>query len=107
MPERAAMRNALFIAQVMMGYAFPNALLQHAIADLEKLSIDIEHLQEKRNRLVGADVGYDVHSPEGTFYLLPRSPLADDWAFARILGEHQILCLLGMIVESLATYVYR
>ena len=79
----------------------PYALLQHALGDLEKLSIDIEHLQYKRDWMVGelTDIGYAVHSPEGTFYLLPHSPIQDDWKFAEILAEHNILCLPGTIVE--------
>jgi aspartate aminotransferase len=101
MPDRQRAREALMTAQIMNGWAFPNALLQHALGDLEKLSIDMEHLQEKRDKMVGAlrDIGYDVHSPEGTFYLLPRSPLADDWAFSQILIDHDILCLPGTVVE--------
>lgn len=101
MPERETMRQAILISQVVGGYAFPNALLQHALGDLEKLSIDIEHLQYKRDWLVGElkGMGYDVHSPEGTFYLLPRSPIEDDWGFAETLATHNILCLPGTIVE--------
>ena len=85
----------------MTGYAFPNALLQHALPDLEQLSIDIAHLQRKRDRMVAAlrEMGYDVHVPEGTFYLLPRSPLADDLAFIELLAEHDIFCLPGTVVE--------
>jgi aspartate aminotransferase len=95
------MREAIFVAQFMTGFAFPNALLQHALPDIEPLSIDIEHLREKRDRLVGAlrQMGYDLHSPEGTFYLLPRSPVADDWAFARTLAQHHILAMPGTVVE--------
>jgi aspartate aminotransferase len=101
MPDRDAMRAMIFGTQVLTGYAFPNALLQHALPDLEKLSIDIEHLQEKRDWMVRElrQSGYEVHVPEGTFYLMPRSPLADDWAFSQILAAHNILCLPGMVVE--------
>jgi len=101
MPERELLRAAIFASQVMTGYAFPNALLQYALPDLEKLSIDIAHLQHKRDRLVAAlrDMGYQVHVPEGTFYLLPRSPWADDWAFTDLLAEYDILCLPGAVVE--------
>ena len=101
MPQREPVRSALFVSQLVTGYAFPNALLQHAIGDLEKLSIDVMHLQRKRDRLVSAlrDLGYEVNVPEGTFYLLVRSPQADDWAFAELLAEHDILCLPGTIVE--------
>jgi aspartate aminotransferase len=101
MPDRPPVRDALFTAQLMTGYAFPNALLQHALPDLEKLSIDIAHLQDRRDRLTQAlrDIGYQVHVPEGTFYLMPRSPWADDWAFAATLAEQNILCLPGTVVE--------
>jgi len=101
MPHREDLRPALTASQLVTGYAFPNALLQHALPDLEKLSIDIEHLQEKRDRLLGAlrEMGYSVHMPEGTFYLLPRSPLADDWAFADLLAEHNVLVMPGSVVE--------
>jgi aspartate aminotransferase len=101
MPHREQMRSALFVSQMMTGYAFPNALLQHALADLEQLSIDVAHLQRKRDWLVERlrDVGYDLHIPEGTFYLLPRSPWADDRAFVDLLTEYDIFCLPGVVVE--------
>lgn len=101
MPDRQDIRSALFVAQLMNGYAFPNALLQHALPDLEQLSIDIPHLQRKRDTMVDAlrGMGYSVHVPEGTFYLLPRSPLADDLAFIERLAEHDIFCLPGTVVE--------
>jgi aspartate aminotransferase len=101
MLEREQMRMALFVSQLLTGYAFPNALLQHALPDLEQLSIDIGHLQRKRDWLVRElrDIGYDLHVPEGTFYLLPRSPLPDDLAFIELLAEQNIFCLPGTVVE--------
>lgn len=98
---RRALNPALLGSQLVTGYAFPNALLQHALPDLEKLSIDIEHLQFKRDWLVRelTALGYDLHSPEGTFYLLPRAPIADDWAFTKNLVGHNILVLPGQVVE--------
>jgi aspartate aminotransferase len=101
MPEREQLRSALFVSQLLTGWAFPNALLQHALHDLEQLSIDIAHLQRKRDRMLAAlrELGYDVHTPEGTFYLLPRSPIADDVAFIDLLAEHEVFCLPGAAVE--------
>lgn len=101
MPDREALRDSLFKAVVMNGFTFPNALLQHALADLERLSIDVEHLQFKRDRLVESlrSFGYELHSPEGTFYLLVRSPIEDDWTFSALLADHNILCLPGTVVE--------
>src|SRR4029079_12226514 len=101
MPDRESVRMAVLLAQVFTGYAFPNALLQRALPDLEGLSIDIAHLQRKRDRLVAAlrEMGYEVNLPEGTFYLLVRSPWQDDVAFAEKLAEHDILVLPGAVVE--------
>ncbi|MCB0005639.1 MAG: aminotransferase class I/II-fold pyridoxal phosphate-dependent enzyme, partial [Anaerolineales bacterium] len=101
MPEREAMRNAIFTMQANCGYAFASALLQHALADLEPLCIDMEQMQVKRDRLVEGlrEAGYEVHAPEGTFYLLPKAPLADDIAFADQLAAEGVLVLPGTICE--------
>lgn len=101
MEGRETLRGALTTAQFAIGYAFPNALLQHSLADLEKLSIDVPHLQEKRDWMVAAlrEMGYSVHTPEGTFYLLVKSPLEDDEAFVNLLSEYNILVLPGAIAE--------
>lgn len=101
LPERATFRDELFIQQLATGYAFPNALLQHALADLEKLSIDVGALQRRRDQLVPAlrEMGYDASMPEGTFYTMARSPIPDDVAFTEILARHRVLVLPGTIVE--------
>lgn len=106
MARREQMRAAILTSQLVTGWAFPNALLQHALPDLEKLSIDIEHLQAKRDRLVAAlgEMGYELSCPEGTFYLLVRSPLADDMAFCRRLAEHSVLVLPGSVYEMPGTF---
>jgi aspartate aminotransferase len=98
---REELHTSIFLAQGASGYTWPNALLQHALADLEKLSIDIPRLQRKRDRMVGAlrEMGYAVHVPEGTFYLLPQSPLKDDVVFAALLAERDIFVLPGTIAE--------
>jgi aspartate aminotransferase len=101
MPDREAVRESIFFAQIAAGYLFPNALLQHALADLDGLSIDIAHLERKRDRMVAAlrAMGYQVHIPEGTFYLLPRSPWEDDLAFTDLLAQYGIFVLPGAIAE--------
>jgi aspartate aminotransferase len=40
-----------------------------------------------------------VRTPEATFYLLPRCPGPDDWAFARALAREKVLVLPGQVVE--------
>jgi aspartate aminotransferase len=44
-------------------------------------------------------MGYELHSPEGTFYLLPHSPLKDDLAFCEQLMARKIYCLPGIATE--------
>jgi len=101
LPEREALREELLIQQIAMAFAFPNALLQHALADLEKLTIDVGAMQARRDRLVPAlrDLGYEATLPEGTFYVMARSPIADDMAFSETLAKHRILVLPGTVVE--------
>jgi aspartate aminotransferase len=100
-PDREAFRETVFISQFATGYAFPNALLQHAIEDLEKLSIDVAAMQRRRDRLVGAlrEIGYETTFPEGSFYVMVRSPIPDDVAFTDLLAAHRVLVLPGSIVE--------
>ena len=100
-PERATVRDEVLVQQIATGYAWPNALLQHALADLEAMSIDIAALQRRRDRLVPAlrEMGYEASMPEGTFYTMARSPIEDDVAFADGLARHRVLVLPGTIVE--------
>jgi aspartate aminotransferase len=45
-------------------------------------------------------MGYEVTRPEGTFYLMARSPDPDDLAFSDRLADLGALVLPGTIVES-------
>jgi aspartate aminotransferase len=100
-PDREELRSRFMVAQIASGFSFPNALLQHAIEDLETLSIDVGALERRRDRLVGAlrDLGYEPTTPEGTFYVMARAPIDDDVAFAGILAEESIVVLPGNVVE--------
>jgi aspartate aminotransferase len=102
MSDRAGLRDAVFTAQIATGWAFPNALLQHAIEDLEPLSIDVGALERRRDRVVRAlrDMGYAPTNPEGTFYVMAQSPIEDDMAFGAILADHGVLVLPGSVVEA-------
>ena len=101
MPDREALRRAVMLAQMTTGFSFPNALLQHAIEDLERLSIDVGALERRRDRFVPAlrALGYETTMPEGTFYVMARSPIPDDVAFADSLANLGALVLPGAIVE--------
>lgn len=101
MPDRVALRERVLVAQLAGGYLFPNALLQHALEDIEGLSIDVGALERRRDRFVAAlrGMGYETTMPEGTFYVMAKSPIADDVAFGELLAEQGVLILPGSIVE--------
>jgi aspartate aminotransferase len=101
MSDREAFRERVLLAQLAGGFLFPNALLQHAIEDLEKLSIDVGAIERRRDRMVGAlrAIGYETTVPEGTFYIMARSPIDDDVAFGELLAEENVLVLPGTVVE--------
>jgi aspartate aminotransferase len=99
--ERRALQQAMMLSQVVTGYAFPNALLQRAVPQLESLSIDVGALECKRDRMVAGlrGLGYEVGVPQGTFYLLPKAPIADDLAFVERLAAHDVFVLPGAAVQ--------
>jgi aspartate aminotransferase len=101
MPDRQAFRDALPAMQMFCGWAFPNAVLQYALADIDKLVIDLARLQRRRDLLVGElrRMGYETTLPDGAVYVLVRSPWADDGAFVRLLAEYGILCLPGSVMD--------
>src|SRR3954447_2536827 len=101
MAGRERMRDDAFVTQFAAGYSFPNADLQHALPELEPQCISIEALESRRANLIGAmrEVGYETTWPEGTFYVMARSPIGDDEAFTRILNRHNVLVLPGTVVE--------
>ncbi len=101
MGDRQVFRERVLLAQLATGFSFPNALLQHAIEDLERLSIDVAAMERRRDRMVSAlrGLGYETTLPEGTFYVLARSPIEDDVAFGEMLADEGVLVLPGNIVE--------
>lgn len=100
-PDRAPLRRVIELTQMSGGWLFPNAVMQYAVGDLEQMSIDLTGLEAKRDRLVHElrSAGYDLRTPEGTFYLWVRSPTPDDVAFSRRLADHKVLVLPGTTCE--------
>ena len=100
--ERASAREAVRIAQFVNSYSWPNALLQRALPDIADLVIDLAALQRRRDLLVPAlrEQGYDPTMPEGTFYVMARSPIPDDAAFTAELADDAVFVLPGRTVVT-------
>jgi len=101
MPGREDLRGALMVSQTALGWTFPNAIMQYAMRDLEEASIDVPAMQRRRDRLVSAlsEMGYEAVKPEGTFYVMVRSPMPDDLAFMNRLAEERVFVLPGRMFE--------
>jgi aspartate aminotransferase len=95
------LRAILGSSQILSGWAMTSALMQHCLRDLEKISLDVNALQRRRDRFVRGlrECGYQVGTPEGAFYITPKAPIEDDVAFADILAKEGVFCLPGSVVK--------
>jgi aspartate aminotransferase len=101
MPDRDTLRQTSMSAALSTGNAAPDAVMQYALPDLLDITVDMNRLQRRRDHLLQAlrNAGYDVNTPEATFYLLVRSPIDDGLEFARRLAEDKVLVLPGSAFE--------
>lgn len=100
-PERKAHQDAMFSAQMALGWCFPNAVMQYSIPDLEHVSIDRDALARRRDVLVEAlgDAGYHTLAPEGTFYLWCRWP-GDPERLFDALADRNVFVMPGALLGS-------
>ena len=97
LPELDALRDACTFANRILGFINAPAIWQCAIADVAELQIDPRPYQEKRDLLWEGltRIGYQVTKPQGTFYMFPKAPIADDLAFVHTLMDDGILAVPG------------
>lgn len=100
-PERKAHQDAMFSAQMALGWCFPNAIMQYAVPDLERVSIDRTALTRRRDTLTRAlcDAGYGTLAPEGTFYLWCRWP-GDPERLFDALADRNVFVMPGSLLGS-------
>jgi aspartate aminotransferase len=85
------------LANRILGFVNAPALMQRVVACLQGMSVDINLYRRKRDMLcegLGA-MGYELVKPAGTFYLFPRSPIADDVEFVQALKAERVLVVPG------------
>jgi aspartate aminotransferase len=97
LPEAVPLRNACTFANRILGYINAPALWQWVVAEAPDAVVDVSAYQAKRDLLCDAllAMGYDAPRPQGSFYVFPRTPIADDVAFIRLLQEEGILAVPG------------
>ncbi len=100
--DRQALRDALFATQMSLGWCFPNAVMQYAVPQLDRLSIDVSALARRRDALssVLAKAGHVVLPPDGTFYLWIKWAGNDPDRQWHTLADRGVFVLPGAIMNA-------
>lgn len=97
MPEKEELTAACTFTNRILGFVNAPALMQRLLPWVKGLTVDIGIYKRRRDIFFEglSGIGYSLTKPEGAFYLFPRSPIADDVAFIRVLQEERILAVPG------------
>jgi aspartate aminotransferase len=100
--DRQALRDAIFSAQMSLGWCFPSAVMQYAVADLDQLSIDQAALARRRDCFVPAlrKAGFEIVPPEGTFYLMGRWPEGNPDELWNALADRDVFVMPGRLLGA-------
>lgn len=95
--HKKAVMAGMALTNRILGFVNAPALMQRVVSCMQGMRVDIGAYQRKRDLLCSglADAGYDFITPQGAFYLFPRSPIPDDVAFVKALQEELILVVPG------------
>ena len=89
--------DGLIFCTRTLGFVNAPALMQHLVAKLQSVNVDVGVYEAKRDfmyeELTG--IGYDVVRPQGAFYMFPRSPIEDDSGFVAELQKYNVLAVPG------------
>jgi aspartate aminotransferase len=96
--DRAALRDAMFSAQMALGWCFPSAVMQYALRDLDGLAIDQAALARRRERLTTTltNAGGNVLRPEGT----SKWPSGDRERIWNRLADRDLFVLPGSLIST-------
>jgi aspartate aminotransferase len=74
------------------------SMMQLAVARLQGISVDVSIYKRRRDIFCQglADAGYEFNTPQGAFYLFPKSPIPDDVKFLNVLKDELILAAPGV-----------
>ena len=97
-PGRGDLMDALTFSLRTLGFVNAPALMQRAVAGIQRATVDIDVYRKKRDLLYGAitGIGYECVKPDGAFYVFPKSPIPDDTEFVRELQKELVLVVPGV-----------
>ena len=95
--EVEGLTGGLVLANRILGFVNAPALMQRVVTHLQGACVDVGVYQARRDLFFQGlvDAGYELVKPRGAFYLFPKSPVADDVSFVRLLQEENILVVPG------------
>jgi aspartate aminotransferase len=95
--EWQLLTDGMVLANRVLGFVNAPALFQRALPRLKGQKVDVSFYQMLRDRMLKPlrEMGYDVVTPQGAFYLFPKSPIADDVAFVRAAQAERLLLVPG------------
>ena len=93
----AELMGGMILANRILGFVNAPALMQRVVRHLQGDAVDVGVYQARRDSFCEglAQAGYKFVRPRGAFYLFPKSPIADDIAFVRVLQDENILVVPG------------
>lgn len=89
--------NGMALCNRILGFVNAPGLMQRVVGKIQGASVDIAAYEKKKQILCHGlkEIGYDFVEPAGAFYLFPKSPIADDVEFVKILQEEKVLAVPG------------
>ena len=95
--DRDHIVSGAILCNRILGYVNASALMQRVVGRLQGMACDVSQYERKRDSLVRIlqGCGFELTSPEGTFYLFPRAPMGDDQLVVDYLQEQNILAVPG------------
>lgn len=89
--------DGLVFCNRTLGFVNAPALMQHIVAKLQSVTVNVDEYRAKRDFMYDslAGMGYSLVKPQGAFYMFPKSPVADDVAFVAELQKHNVLVVPG------------
>ncbi len=95
---KAALLDALTLANRILGFVNAPALIQRVVAELQDVSVDTSIYARRKEIIcsVLTDAGFTFTEPKGAFYVFPQTPIGDDVKFVAMLQEERILAVPGV-----------
>ena len=97
-PGKTELADALNFSLRTLGFVNAPALMQRAVASIQRATVDINIYRKKRDLLYNAltKIGYECVQPDGAFYVFPKSPIPDDTEFVAQLQKELVLVVPGV-----------